>query len=603
MTDVERTGVDLSTLTGPGRELVLAAAVRERFQPSQLISDWLKRNGNEEARGDLDAVLDAALSLGAVVGESAERKGGAELPLKLRQEVLARATLDEIKAALGNVERITATELQFSKLISGLAPKIDDMGRSDLQAIAAAVTWSENLRSPTRIDPARVRQRILNQEFVERVGGTDLQSFVGREDLLRSLRRIWDVDVEKRPVVLIEGPGGIGKSMAVARFFQILLKDDDPSSRPDAILHLDFDLPWMQHATALDMTIEILRQLADRWATDTGARTRDLLRNLGGSSNLSGSTRFNYDKSYESRDYRRSRDIRSLIEEAIIPLANIKNRRLRVIFFADSFERTQGLDEVAAHNVSRIQEALAGAGADLMVIVAARAFTDTRALVRYARTSRQRVTRLTQDEAVEYLTSKARQRGINLTRNLADRANRDLKGWPLGLRIAVSLLGHEPERFDSSEWLRQIEGGGRTVQATLYERLLDRITDDNLRRLAKPGLLVRRISAEVIERVLAQPCGLSADADGRELMAKAEEEGQLFWRDRSDPGALWHRQDLREIMLPILRREVSAEITRRIHDAAVDYYADKSDDTSRAEELYHRLCREDSHNRILSRWC
>jgi AAA ATPase domain len=596
---VKENAIDVAALIGPARELVLAAAVSERFRPSELVRDWLDRNGDSQS-SDLEEVVDVALSLGAIGGEDAERKEGAELPLALRRDILAHSNPTEMLAALGKTARTTATEFQFSNLLSGQVPELDHMSRGDLQAFATAASWSDGLAGVAQIDPSLVRQRISDQEFVERVGGTDLHHFVGRSELLKALSHIWKT--KKRPIVLIEGPGGIGKSLAVARFFQILLREDDGSARPDAILHLDFDLPWLQHATEFDMTIEILRQLAERWKSISGEGLRYLLRRLGGSSGLNRSTRHDSSKEYESRDYRRKISIVDVFDEAINRFAINRNRRPKVILFADSFERAQSLDEVAALNVSRVAEALGSTGADLMVIYAARTFINPSYLGGRSRVSRQSVTRFTQGEAVDYLTSKGRQRGIKLTRELAGRANRDLMGWPLGLRIAVSLLGNDSQSFDAGDWLQQIEGGGRTVQATLYERLLDRIRDEDLRRLAKPGLLVRRISAEVIERVLAKPCGLSSGANPRNLMAKAEEEGQLFWRDSSDGGALWHRQDLREIMLPILRRDVSAVLTREIHDAAVDYYSEQGDDVSRAEELYHRLCRGDTRDQISLRW-
>ena len=41
------------------------------------------------------------------------------------------------------------------------------------------------------------------------------------------------------------------------------------------------------------------------------------------------------------------------------------------------------------------------------------------------------------------------------------------------------------------------------MRATLYDRLLRRIRDGELKKLAMPGLIVRRITAGVIREVLA----------------------------------------------------------------------------------------------------
>lgn len=602
MTQRSDNDLDLLDLSDAGRDLVLSAAIRERVRPSQLMADCLDRTGHEVTDTALAEALDVTLSLGALIGSGAERPEGGELPLQLRQQVLATAELSEVHAALLRNEPRTRTESCFADLITGKRPDASAMGRGDLLALATAATWAEGVNGAVQIDADDVTQRIANQDFVERVGGADLSLFVGREALLKALHRLWQM--KDRPTVLVEGPGGIGKSLAVARFFQVLLTDSDAATRPDAILHLDFDLPNMQRATAFDMTIEIVRQLALRWSPNPASGLQGLLRALGGRGGFVGadSTRSFSSHSVETRDYRSRETPSEVLEEALGLFGARRRHPLRLILFADSFERAEVLDEVAATNVARIVNVLRAAGVDLMVIYAARAYVQPARLSKGARPSRQSVKRFTQGEAVDYLVGKAHQRGIDLTRKAAARANQVIKGWPLGLRIAVSMLDSRPDSFDPADWLEQIGKGDRSVQATLYERLLSRINDDNLRRLAKPGLLVRRITPEVIGQVLAKPCGLPAETDAADLMVKAEREGQLFWRDSADPGALWHRQDLREIMLPVLRLDVPKTVARDIHDAAVAYYSIKTDDISRAEELYHRLCRGDARTEVGLRW-
>lgn len=601
MTALAESDLGFDALSGKGRELVLAASVRERFRPSELMAEWLKREGPNVTDAALQEALDVTLSLGALSDGDAERPEGVELPLELRRQVLATMGLSEVRTALAREVPRTLAERSFAALLAGEVPDYEAMGRGELLALASAAAWTKGLKGAIQIDPVEVIRRIANQEFVERVGGADLSHFVGRESLLNALKQLWRL--RNRPIVLIEGPGGIGKSIAVARFFQMLLSEIDAPMRPDAILHLDFDLPNMQRATALDMAIEIVRQLALRWTPNSGSGLLGLLRALGaGGLGRSDSTRGFNTTSGDPRDYRNQSSANAILSEALYLFSNEIKRPLRLILFADSFERAEVLDEVAAANVAKIVNALRATGADLMVIYAARNYLEPDRLTKGSRVAYQTVARFKQGEAIDYLTNKAHQRGIDLSRNIAARANRVIKGWPLGLRIAISMLGNEPEKFDPANWLEQIERGGRSVKATLYERLLDRIQNENLRRLAKPGLLVRRITAEVIEHVLAKPCGLADDADPTALVEQAERDGQLFWRDSADPDALWHRQDLREIMLPVLRLEVPGEVARAIHDAAVDYYEGESGDIARAEELYHRLCRGDSRDMVETRW-
>ena len=52
---------------------------------------------------------------------------------------------------------------------------------------------------------------------------------------------------------------------------------------------------------------------------------------------------------------------------------------LRIILFADSFERVETLDDRAVNSIRRIAEALRSFGVDLMTIYAARAYIICRA--------------------------------------------------------------------------------------------------------------------------------------------------------------------------------------------------------------------------------
>jgi tetratricopeptide (TPR) repeat protein len=55
-------------------------------------------------------------------------------------------------------------------------------------------------------------------------------------------------------------------------------------------------------------------------------------------------------------------------------------------------------------------------------------------------------------------------------------------------------------------------------------------------------------------------------------------------------------------MLQDLKTKVPAETVRALHDLAVKFYSDKGNVVSRAEEIYHRLCRGDDPEQVASRW-
>jgi len=158
----------------------------------------------------------------------------------------------------------------------------------------------------------------------------------------------------------------------------------------------------------------------------------------------------------------------------------------------------------------------------------------------------------------------------------------------------------------------------------LYERIMRHIPDIKVRSLARCGCLVRRVTAEVIQQVL-QPAlegGLVMDVHddrrAQELFDAFPQEAWLIPQEpfvplelfdalsrevwlvsRNTDGSLTLRPDIRRALLPGLRERPFAKV---IDSAAVAYYQTRSDITSRAEELYHRLYLRDSPESLDQRW-
>src|ERR1019366_7593902 len=128
---------------------------------------------------------------------------------------------------------------------------------------------------------------------------------------------------------------------------------------------------------------------------------------------------------------------------------------------------------------------------------------------------------------------------------------------PLNLRLAADLV--VPPRAGQLNDLNSrrvlfVRVKTVPVQGWLYKRILDRIADPNVRALAHPGLVVRRLTADVIRYVLAGPCNVDVpdDARAREMFdACSQEVSLLSW---NADGSLEHRADIRREMLPLLRR-------------------------------------------------
>jgi len=134
------------------------------------------------------------------------------------------------------------------------------------------------------------------------------------------------------------------------------------------------------------------------------------------------------------------------------------------------------------------------------------------------------------------------------------------------------------------------------VQGFLYTRILNRIRTDRpaVRKLALPGLALRRVSPILIRDVLAAPCGLGK-LDNQECADLFHELARQFWLVQATPDAqvVLHRRDLRRLMLLGMESRY-ADAIREIHRGAVSFYEQARDpalslDEQQLEADYHRL--------------
>src|SRR5262249_31672124 len=118
---------------------------------------------------------------------------------------------------------------------------------------------------------------------------------------------------------------------------------------------------------------------------------------------------------------------------------------------------------------------------------------------------------------------------------------------PLSLHLCASAI--KLKQINVAD-LELFTAGTRRVelQGRLYTRFIGHIKDDEVRRLAHPGLVVRRVTPAIIREVLAEICEIDpSHADA--LFAKLPAHVALFSPDDKapdEPDALRHRQDLRE---------------------------------------------------------
>jgi hypothetical protein len=158
-------------------------------------------------------------------------------------------------------------------------------------------------------------------------------------------------------------------------------------------------------------------------------------------------------------------------------------------------------------------------------------------------------------------------------------------GNPLVLRLAAMAV-----RDAGPEALAKARGQREVAAAYLYRFLLSRIPDTTLRRLAQPGLVVRRINPDVIAEVLAPQLRLGK-LDPSQAVSLFEALSTHHWLVEPDatPGWVRHRSDIRTVLLRLLYRGGSKATAARVDRAAAKWFATRPEPFAAVEAAYHQL--------------
>ncbi|MGO8124276.1 hypothetical protein ACC728_24995 [Rhizobium ruizarguesonis] len=598
----------IRNVTDPTRELWAAAAVRESFRAGDLLSEWYGKHG------DADEVLRETALLTSItlqdVATPALTSDGAEafrLPTEIRKRALKGFGVKLAQTALHAVpeERLTPVERILRTMLDGKSMSINMNDREQLAAFRVATSCAVAAGARPEFTEQELDRKVQRLDLLFALGGSDLHRFVGRCEDLEILHKLWR---ERAGGVTIEGPGGMGKSLLVSRFVSDLLDekpsprpvsvwrrfwlkasapDVKPIERPVAVFHFDFDRRDLQggnYSSSLDaLTNELMRQ-ARRWLP------KEIIDKLSdGGDNSSGYELEAQSYSRSTRGYRGRRKRITELSESIAQQSTESAIRILLVF--DSMEQILGFDDEAAYAIEHITNLMESAGTQPFVVCVSRSFASGRMIVDWL-DDKIDLAQFSHGEARTYLTNEAKRVGITLEEKIIDRVIAIVGCPPLALRLSISLMEKDKEAFDPKHWVKILRDDPERIQASLYDRILKRIRDKDLVKVARPGLLVRRLTRDVISQVLSRPCEIDASEDlAQSLMWKAESEGQLFSVNRSDPdsNALWHRADVRALMLPDLDASIDDDIAKQINEGAIAFYSKSSDLISRTEELYHRL--------------
>lgn len=454
------------------------------------------------------------------------------------------------------------------------AAELNALPTEDVRALMVVAGWWQgcNTRVPDVPAVAAVFERInLFSDMREMAG----DHFVGRDSLREDLRA--HLRGQGPSVFAIHGVGGVGKSALIAK--HVIWAVDEGNA---LVAPLDFDDPTLNASFSLDILARIVKLIARQ----TKGEIREQLERL---------TLVAEDAANTSR-YRSESSSRSLYgwdmrgsSDTVANLAKIAGRPILIVF--DTTEQVQRRGYSAVEAFAALVQEL-GCDGSLRILVSGRAEVPELGIRSHA------VSGLRSDEA-QHLLMELSER--HLPEHTASMVIDSFGTYPLTVRLLARLLSDKQGEGVNDLVLLGLHA--ERINAELYRRVLLHIRDPEVRKLAHPGLVLRRVTPDIIKMVLAKPCGVKVpdDYSARDLLARLALEAMLVERSRDSSDELIHRSDIRGLMLPQLLADMP-ELTARIQRAAIRYYSKRSDPASRTEELYHRLMLGQNASTVDAHW-
>lgn len=462
----------------------------------------------------------------------------------------------------------------------------------DLDCMLRAARFLQGLptvRTDTGDLERKVRREIARNEETRALLAVVPPRLVGREEeyqaLLAYRSTVLAADGAWVPSFVLVGPGGVGKSALVSTYVSDQRRD--PAAAP--LIYLDFDRAALIGATPLDLTFELTKQLGladltlERPLDEFRARTRSL---LGGQENVSIDLRGGASSAAQ-------RDLGSL-------LSSWQHRSAAVTIVLDTFE------EVAIRGVTAVRDVLQWVAdlrnvvqlQQLHLIVSGRAvmpdaphLRDADVAAMFNVHTQLELEDLTSAEASELLIV------LGVEPVLAQRLPPVFGGNPLVLKllhrfVSTNSSDEVDQLLADGTSARQVAPSGEVGLRFVYERILNRIRKPRVRALAYPGVVLRRVTPELILEVLAPTCSVPLDittlADAEQAFGELAEHVWLV--TRVAPDTVVHRADVRRLLVPGLEHSSDVD-TRAIHQSAARYYAARPasvpEEVARIEEIYH----------------
>ena len=523
----------------------------------------------------------------------------------------SRATMREARAANPSP---AADPVQWSiDLLIGSDKDLDldDLSLEHLLGVERAVGWFSGILTPLppraeltrRIERERhlaPMRKIAGEGFVDRKDEREqLAAYVGVlppgtpwQRVKRGVQHVRYL-LQDRPPLHLYGPGGIGKSALLARF--ILDHADPRAPQPLPFVYLDFDRAALDPSRPVSLLEDAIRQVLIEFP-DIGHEFAEL-------DDAALESVVSADAVEVAKSAHVDRSVLLLRRFSRLLQAVAQRNDQPVLIVLDTLEEAEFQGQSAMQLTWRLLSDLLKEVGRLRIVTAGRSELSPTLSRRPAE-----VKELPVEEARRLIIERtADLEGGPILESDADEIISLVGAVPLSVLLAARVVVNEGigalrETISRQRIFQRIRE--EQHQGMLYGRILKHVRehDPELEKLANPGLVLRRITADIIQEVLAGPCQLTVrDADHAvELCQKLERETGLVDPHR-EPGALWHQTAVRRIMLPELRATLG-DTFKHIHEAAVRYYTGRREPAERAEFVYHHLWLEIDSVRLDELW-
>jgi len=551
------------------------------------------------------------------------------LKLEIRRPALAwlwrfgkRSAMRDALAANPGRTR-TDVQVAFEQWLDGHPFDLETMSFDRLVALSQLYDWGLNgfggLPDRSAVTTASARrsaiamfEHLVDENFVGRIAELQrLRDYVGVVSLSLWERVRSTVGQEARPPLVIYGPGGVGKTALIGKFLLEHVSSRSSVWFPFAYLPFDSETldvrePYTILLSAAGQLSAAIGALAPTPGESVSEKFRTLVAEYRDrraqlrqrATSHSQDTRLH---TLSALDDELSRAFGEFLEGvAEAASGQQKASRLPVLLVFDTFEEVY----------YRAREDLVGLWR--MLDVVRRRFPRLRVII----AGRGRPRPVAPDErnwieelSLDTLSGPDSQRlliSLGITDTEAARSiARQIGGNPLSLRLAARVAQRENATgaidglTTRRYWLLGVAED--IVQGQLYRRILDHIHDPDVRTLAHPGMVLRRVTPGIIRRVLAPACGLGQIDEQRadRLFDELRLEHALVRLDFDQ--SLRYREEVRRPILAMLISDKPSEV-KALHQAAIAYYLPSTDSSERAEELYHRLMLGDSPSVLAERW-